>query len=178
MVEADAELLQRLEAVGFRTDIGEDETGFHLKYNRRGGGYYINVGCSDLIADGKIELLQHNTIERFTKDGIRLVNGEDRHYDVVVFGTGYRNQQEDVRALLGDQIADRIGTIWGVGSDGEMNNMWRPTAQPGLWFHAGSLAASRINSKYLALQIKADLENLNPRTTHIQQSVRGVVRVR
>lgn len=164
MVEADAELLDRLETVGFRTDIGEDETGFHLKYNRRGGGYYINVGCSDLIADGEIELMQHDRIERFTKDGIRLTDGEERHYDVVVFGTGYRNQQEDIRALFGDQVADRIGLIWGVGDDGEMNNMWRPTAQPGLWFNSGSLAASRINSKYLALQIKADLEGLNPRT--------------
>jgi len=171
MVEADAELLDRLAAVGFRTDIGEDETGFHLKYNRRGGGYYINVGCSDLIADGEIELLQHDRIARFTKDGIRLTDGEERHYDVVVFGTGYRNQQEDIRALFGDEIAERIGVIWGVGADGEMNNMWRPTAQPGLWFNSGSLAASRINSKYLALQIKADLEGINPRTAADRQSL-------
>lgn len=171
MVEADAELLERLEAVGFRTDIGEDETGFHLKYNRRGGGYYINVGASDLIADGEIKLLQADQIERFTKDGIRLADGTEREYDVAVFGTGYRNQQEDIRDLFGDEIADRIGKIWGVGHDGEMNNMWRPTAQPGLWFNSGSLAASRINSKYLALQIKADLEGLNPRTAEIRQSV-------
>lgn len=164
MVEHDAELLERLEAVGFRTDIGEDQTGFHLKYNRRGGGYYINVGASDLIADGEIGLLQHNQIDHFTKEGIRLVDGEEQHYDVVVFATGYRNQQEDIRNLFGDEIADRIGTIWGVDQDGEMKNMWRPTAQPGLWFNAGSLAACRINSKYLALQIKADLEELNPRT--------------
>ena len=33
--------------------------------------------------------------------------------------------------------------------------MYTRTAQPGLWFIAGSLAQSRINSKYLALQIKA-----------------------
>ena len=165
MVESDVELLERLDAVGFRTDIGEDETGFHLKYNRRGGGYYINVGCSELIADGEVGLLQNDQIKRFTKEGIRLVNGEERHYDVVVFATGYSNQQEDIRALFGDDIADRIGPIWGVGHDGEMNNMWRPTAQPGLWFNSGSLAASRMNSKYLALQIKADLEGLNPRTS-------------
>lgn len=164
MVEHDAELLERLETVGFRTDIGEDETGFHLKYNRRGGGYYINVGASDLIADGEIGLLQHDQIDHFTKEGIRLVNGEERQYDVVVFATGYRNQQEDIRALFGDGVADRLGTIWGVDHDGEMRNMWRPTAQPGLWFNAGSLAACRINSKYLALQIKADLEGINLRT--------------
>lgn len=176
MVEWDSELLDRLHAVGFRTDIGEDETGFHLKYNRRGGGYYINVGCSDLIADGEIGLLQHDQIERFTKGGVRLTNGEEVQYDVVVFATGYGNQQEDIRALFGDEIADRIGLVWGVGEDGEMNNMWRPTAQPGLWFNSGSLAASRMNSKYLALQIKADLEGLNPRTTQgLVASAEGTV---
>src|SRR5690606_1007928 len=94
MLKHDAELLERLHAVGFRTDIGEDGTGFHLKYNRRGGGYYINVGASDLIANGEIELLQLEEIDRFTKEGIRLTDGEERPYDLIVFGTGYRNQQE------------------------------------------------------------------------------------
>lgn len=165
MLKLDADLLERLHAVGFRTDIGEDETGFHLKYNRRGGGYYINVGASDLIADGEINLLHHDQIDRFTKEGILLKDGEEQPYDVVVFGTGYRNQQEDMRQLFGDEVADRLGPIWGVDERGEMRNMWRPTAQPGLWFHGGSLAACRMNSKYLALQIKADLEGLNPRTS-------------
>jgi putative flavoprotein involved in K+ transport len=173
MVEHDAEMLGRLHAVGFQTDIGEDETGFHLKYNRRGGGYYINVGASDLIADGEIQLLQHEQIARFTKDGIRHADGTEISYDVVVFATGYRNQQEDVRSLFGDEIASRIGRIWGVDDDGEMRNMWRPTAQPGLWFHAGSLAACRINSKYLALQIKADLEGISPRTAELGQNMIG-----
>ncbi|GAA3616544.1 NAD(P)/FAD-dependent oxidoreductase [Marihabitans asiaticum] len=173
MVEYDAELLDRLAAVGFRTDIGEDGTGFHLKYNRRGGGYYINVGASDLIADGQIGLLQHDQISRFTKDGVQLVDGSYRPLDVVVFATGYRNQQEDIRDLFGDDVADRLGPIWGIGEDGEMNNMWRPTAQPGLWFNSGSLAASRINSKFLALQIKADLEGINPRTATEQAALVG-----
>jgi len=164
MEEWDADLLDRLHAVGFRTDIGEDRTGFHLKYSRRGGGYYINVGCSDLIADKKIGLLQSSEIDRFTKGGVTLTNGESRSFDVVVFATGYTNQQEVVKKLLGSEISGRVGPIWGVDSDGEMRNMWRPTAQPGLWFHAGSLVLARSNSKYLALQIKADLEGLNPRT--------------
>ena len=33
--------------------------------------------------------------------------------------------------------------------------MYTRTGQPGLWFIAGSLAQCRINSKFLALQIKA-----------------------
>jgi putative flavoprotein involved in K+ transport len=38
--------------------------------------------------------------------------------------------------------------------------MYTRTGQPGLWFIAGSLAQCRINSKYLALQIKAIEEGL------------------
>ena len=75
--------------------------------------------------------------------------------DLLVLATGYLNQQELVRAQLGDAIADRIGPVWGFDEGGELRNMWRPTAQPGLWFTAGSLAQCRIFSKYLALQIKA-----------------------
>jgi hypothetical protein len=60
-----------------------------------------------------------------------------------------------VRATLGDAVADRIGPVWGIDEGGELRNMFRPTAQPGLWFIAGSLAQCRIYSKFLALQIKA-----------------------
>lgn len=162
MLEADAEIIDRLHDVGFRTDIGEDATGFHLKYNRRGGGYYINVGCSDLIADGEIGLLQHETIQEFGADGVTLTDGTHVPLDLVVLATGYRNQQEDVRGYFGDEVADRIGPIWGVDDAGEMRNVWRRTAQPGLWFHAGSLAACRMNSRYLAVLIKAELEKIAP----------------
>ena len=35
-----------------------------MKYLRRGSGYYIDVGASDLIADGSIKLQSGVTIER------------------------------------------------------------------------------------------------------------------
>ena len=41
---------------GFQLDFGEDGSGLFMKYLRRGSGYYIDVGASDLIADGKIKL--------------------------------------------------------------------------------------------------------------------------
>jgi len=162
MIKADKELLDRLHAVGFRTDIGEDGTGFHLKYNRRGGGYYLNVGASDLIADKKIGLLQADQITKFVPEGIELKDGSRHEYDLVVLATGYKNQQHEVRLLFGDEIAERVGPVWGFDDGGEMRNVWRPTAQKGLWFHAGSLVACRTNSKYLAVQIKAALEGIHP----------------
>ena len=75
--------------------------------------------------------------------------------DLLVLATGYYTQQELVRRVLGDAIAEAVGPVWGIGADGEMANMWKPTAQPGLWFMAGSLAQCRIYSKFLAMQIKA-----------------------
>ncbi len=60
-------------------------------------------------------------------------------------------------------MVERIGQVWGIGADGELSNMFKRTAQEGLWFIAGGLAQCRIYSKYLALQIKAmELGRLGP----------------
>jgi len=155
---ADQPLLDRLAARGFRLDFGEDDTGFQMKYLRRGGGYYFNIGCSDLIAAGEIGLLQYEGVECFMRDGVRLRDGSVVPADLLVLATGYKNQQDVVRACLGDAVADRIGPVWGFDEGGELRNMWRPTAQDGLWFTAGSLAQCRIYSKYLALQIMARVD--------------------
>ncbi len=153
--EADKPLLERLAARGFRLTEGEDRTGFQMMYLRRGGGYYFNVGCSDLIADGRVGLIQYDSVERFVPEGVRLKDGRVLPAELLVMATGYKNQQEVVRATLGGAVADRIGPVWGIDDGGELRNMFQATAQPGLWFIAGSLAQCRIYSKFLALQIKA-----------------------
>jgi len=158
--EIDKPLLDKLAASGFRLWNGEDETGFQMMYLRYGGGYYFNVGCSELIIDGKIKLIQFADIDRFEAQGARLRDGSLVPAELLVLATGYENQQETVRLYLGDAIADKIGPVWGFDEGGELRNMWRRTAQPGLWFTAGSLAQCRIFSRYLALQIKALEEGL------------------
>ncbi len=158
--EHDKTLLEGLAARGLRLDYGEDDTGFQMKYLQRGGGYYFNVGCSDLIIQGKVGLIQYADIERFVPEGALMRDGRVVPAELLVLATGYKNQQETVRHYLGDTIAERIGPVWGFGPDGELRNMWRPTAQPGLWFTAGSLAQCRIYSRYLALQIRAREDGL------------------
>lgn len=152
--EADKPLLDALESRGFRLTFGADNTGFQMMYLRRGGGYYFNVGCSDLIIDGRVGLLQFDDIETFVPHGVQMRDGRVVEADLLVTATGYKNQQDVVRELLGDSVAERVGPVWNFGEDAELRNLWRPTAQPGLWFTAGSLAQCRIFSKYLALQIK------------------------
>ena len=162
MQRRDKRILDGLRAKGFKIDFGEDETGIQMKYFRRGGGYYIDVGCCDLIIDGKIPLMQWENIECFIPEGALLKDGTIVPADLLILATGYRGLQDLVRDLLGGTVADRVGPIWGFGEDGELRNMFRRTGQEGLWFTAGSLAMSRIYSKYLALQIKACEEGLMP----------------
>jgi cation diffusion facilitator CzcD-associated flavoprotein CzcO len=159
----DKELLDGLERVGFKLDFGEDSTGWQFKYLTRGGGYYFNVGCSDLVANGAIGLLQFSDIDAFTAEGARMKNAKTIPADLIVLATGYKPQEYLVRKLLGEDVAARVGPIWGFGEGQELRNMYTRTGQPGLWFIAGSLAQCRINSKYLALQIKAIEQGLLPR---------------
>jgi putative flavoprotein involved in K+ transport len=155
MLEIDRDLMVGLAAKGFKLDMGEDGTGHQMKFRRRFGGYYLNCGCSDLIISGEVGLLQFEDIERFIEDGALMKDGRVEKADLLVTATGYQNQQEVVRQLLGDAIASRVGQIWGIDADGELANMFKPTAQKGLWFIGGGLAHVRIYSHYMALQIKA-----------------------
>lgn len=165
MRELDKDLIARLDEVGFRTDYGPDDTGQQMKYMTRGGGYYLNVGCSDLLADGEIGLVNYDEVDTFTKDGLGLKSGQVVPADLVVLATGFLPQQESVRQLMGDEIADRVGPIWGYDEEGEVRNMWRPTRQPGLWFSAGNFQMCRIYSKVLALQLRLALDGaLEPST--------------
>ena len=151
----DKDLLDGLRRVGFKLDFGEDGTGWQFKYLTRGGGYYFNVGCSDLIVKGEIGLVQFSDIAAFVAEGARMRTGETLAADLIVLATGYKGQEHLVRKLFGNDVADRVGPIWGFGDGQELRNMFTRTAQPGLWFIAGSFAQCRIYSKYLGLQIKA-----------------------
>lgn len=153
--ELDRPLLEQLERKGFRLDFGEADTGWQFKYLTRGGGYYFNVGCSDLLVEGKVRLVQFAGIAEFIAGGARLSSGEQLPADLVVLATGYQGPEALVAKLFGAEMAERVGPVWGFGEGQELRNMFQRTPQPGLWFIAGSFAQCRIYSKYLALQLKA-----------------------
>ena len=153
--DLDKDLLDGLERKGFKLDFGEDGTGWQFKYLTRGGGYYFNVGCSDLIVKGEIEVVQFSDIAAFVADGAQMLSGKTIPADLIVLATGYKGQEHLLAKLFGNEVATRVGPIWGFGEDDELRNMFTRTPQPGLWFIAGSFAQCRIYSKYLSLQIKA-----------------------
>lgn len=166
MAEHDKELLAGLEKAGFLLSSGINGTGALQLFLQRGGGYYINVGCSELIAEEKIGLRSGVEPARFTPTGLELSDGSTADADVVVFATGYRGMVETARRLLGDEIADRCGPVWGLDDEGELQGVWRRSGQDGLWFMGGNLAMARFYGKFLALQIKAhEVGLLEPRTT-------------
>lgn len=161
--QRDKDFYARLEAAGFDLDFGDDDSGLFMKYLRRGSGYYIDVGASDLIADGSIKLA-HGQVDRLTEDSVILADGTELPADVVVYATGFGSMNGWAADLIGQDVADKVGKVWGLGSgttkdpgpwEGEQRNMWKPTQQENLWFHGGNLHQSRHYSLYLALQLKA-----------------------
>jgi putative flavoprotein involved in K+ transport len=179
----DAEFYERLEAAGFAIDFGEDESGLLMKALRTGSGYYIDVGASELIIDGKIKLESGTEVEGLSADGVILSHGRELPADVVIMCTGFHSMHETVAEIVSRDTADRVGPCWSLGSgvrndpgpwQGELRNMYKPTAQEALWFHGGNLALSRFYSKILALQLLArraasgvDLELFPIRCAHL-----------
>ncbi|MGY3584980.1 cation diffusion facilitator CzcD-associated flavoprotein CzcO [Bradyrhizobium sp. USDA 4341] len=152
----DASLLSRLERTGFRLEFGEDGTGWPLKFRSRGGGYYFNVGCSELIADGKVRLIQAADIADITADGLALKDGTSLAAELFVLATGYKGPDHLVGRLFGEDVAARVGRVWGFDdATQELRNMWTRTPQPGLWFTGGAFSQARIYSRFIALQIAA-----------------------
>ena len=170
VAERDAEFYQRLTDVGFLLDFGEDGSGLFMKYLRRGSGYYIDVGASDLVADGDIKLKSGVSIEKIKPKSVMLTDGTELEADLIVYATGYGSMNGWAAKIISQEVADKVGKCWGMGSDtskdpgpweGELRNMWKPTHQEALWFHGGNLHQSRHYSQYLSLQIKARMENID-----------------
>jgi putative flavoprotein involved in K+ transport len=165
----DADRYAALERRGFMLNFGEDGSGIHMSYLRRGAGYYIDVGASQLIIDGEIALKSKVSVERINPRSVTLTDGTELPADLIVFATGYGSMTGWAAQLISPEVAARVGKCWGLGSDtkydpgpweGELRNMWKPTHQPGLWFHGGNLMQARFYSLFLALQLKARFERL------------------
>jgi len=167
--ERDADFYARLEKAGFMLDFGDDNSGLFMKYLRRGSGYYIDVGASELVANGDIKLESGVDVVHLTENAVVLSNGKTLPADLVVYATGYGSMNGWAADLISPEVAAKVGKCWGLGSgttkdpepwEGELRNMWKPTQQEALWFHGGNLHQSRHYSLYLALQLKARMEGI------------------
>lgn len=167
--ELDKDFYAALENAGFRLDFAEDGAGIGAKYLRSASGYYIDVGASAMVAAGRIALKTGTEISRLTETGVEFADGTHLDADVVVYATGFGAMEEWVARLIGKDVAEKVGRCWGYGSgfkgdpgpwEGELRNMWKPTAQQGLWFMGGNLSQARFYCRLLGMQLKARFEGL------------------
>lgn len=170
----DKDFYDRLENAGFWLDFGDDDSGLAMKYLRRGSGYYIDVGASDLITDGSIKL-QHGDVNQLIENSVVLADGIELSADVIVYATGFTSMNNWAADLISQEVADKVGKVWGLGSattspgEGEQRNMWKPTQQQNLWFHGGNLHQSQYYSLCLALQLKVRYEGITTPVYGLQE---------
>jgi putative flavoprotein involved in K+ transport len=122
--------------------------------------------------------LIHGQVVRLTEHAVVLEDGTELPADLVVYATGYGSMNGWAADLISQEVADKVGKVWGLGSDttkdpgpweGEQRNMWKPTHQDALWFHGGNLHQSRHYSLYLALQLKARAEGIETPVYGLQE---------
>jgi putative flavoprotein involved in K+ transport len=157
-----AEMFDGLRKAGMTLTIGEEKAGWIHRLHKTFSGYYLDVGASQAIIDGRIKMIQMADVDRFVSTGVRLNDGQVIELDTVVTATGYRNVQTTIARLFGQDIAERVGPIGGIAEDGEHRNMARPTRQPHLWMLFGGIMDARKMSEVLALQIVAQLDGVVP----------------
>jgi cation diffusion facilitator CzcD-associated flavoprotein CzcO len=158
LAEQDKDLLDGLHRAGFLTDQGEDGSGFIVKSMMTYGGFYIDVGASEMIIDGQIKVRSAVGVDHLTEREVVLTDGTTLAADMLVLATGFEPMHADIRRIFGPEVADRVGPIWGLSErDGELRGVWRVSEQPNFLVMGGGLAHCRIYSRYVALQIQSGL---------------------
>ncbi|VUC28219.1 unnamed protein product [Clonostachys rosea] len=159
--DLDKPLLDALNARGLRTWRGQRGTGNATLGQTRNGGFYFDAGACEHIINGKIKV-EPGYIESFTEDKAILSGGRERDFDLVVFATGFTNTIESIRGILGDEIASKVGPIWGIDEEGEAKTAFRESGVKNLWISVGFLPLTRYVSKLIALRLKALKEGISP----------------
>ncbi|GAD98503.1 conserved hypothetical protein [Paecilomyces variotii No. 5] len=163
MVQLDKDLLDGLEKAGMALKKGEDGVGLIDHQFLKGGHFYLNQGASPMIVDGRIKIYRcEDGVKEFTPDGLVLGNGTKIDADVVVLATGFNRNILTVEQIMGKKVREKVGDLGFIDEDMERIGWWRPTGQPGFWYQTGSFVWSRQFSKFLALQLSAIEEGLNP----------------
>lgn len=175
--EVDADFYEELAATGFMLDFGPRDSGLFGRALTGVNNYYIDVGASQMIIDGKIKVESGSGVDRLTENSVILEDGREVLADAVIYATGFQSMYGTTAELISQDVADKVGQVWGIGSgesaadpgpwEGEIRNMWKPVPQEGLWFHGSLIAHARSFSRYLALQLKARKEGIPTPVYHL-----------
>ncbi|KAH9931321.1 uncharacterized protein B0H18DRAFT_991152 [Fomitopsis serialis] len=138
IAQADRVLLDGLKKVGFKLGFGFDGAGLLYNAMTRGGGYYLDVGASQKIVDGKIKLKNDSVIERFTETGIKFEDGSELDADVIIYATGFESAAKAINRVVGDELSAQIQPIWDLNEEGEQKGSWRWLGIPNMWYMLGA----------------------------------------
>ncbi|CAL5871166.1 uncharacterized protein PFLUO_LOCUS5413 [Penicillium psychrofluorescens] len=156
-VDKELERFDALERAGFLVKRYTDPFDFLVV---RLGGHYLDVGCSAKISAGLIKMKSKVIPIAYTPTGLELSDGSQLDADVIVFCTGFEgNMRTTAASIVGDDIADRLEDFFGVDEEGEIRGAWKPMNCPGIWYTGGAIGHARYFSRFVALQIKADVAN-------------------
>ncbi|KAL2375005.1 hypothetical protein RJZ57_000508, partial [Blastomyces gilchristii] len=155
MVSQNTEQLDALERVGFR--VKRCGSPISTLYEE-GGRHYIDVGTSAKVAQGLIKVKSGTAISSYSKDGLMFDDGSELEADIIILATGFEMSfRPTVARILGADIAARVEEFWGLDEEGEVRGAWKPIGHPGLWYMGGPFGHSRFFSRFVSLQIKAEL---------------------
>lgn len=71
----DSNLLQGLTAAGFAIASDPNHSGLMVNYFKPGGGYYIDTGASQLIADKKVKIRHGQEVRTIKAHNLVLADG-------------------------------------------------------------------------------------------------------
>ncbi|KAH7391256.1 dimethylaniline monooxygenase (N-oxide forming) [Cadophora sp. MPI-SDFR-AT-0126] len=155
LARQEPERFDALKRAGFKLDRWGSIQ--HCLY-ARGGGHYIDVGGSEMVAKGLIKIKSDALPTRYIKDGLEFSDGTHLKADVIVFATGFEaNMRYLVQEIFGDEVAALMGDYWGLDREGELKGAFRPGGHPAMWYHGGTIGQARYYSRFIALQVKAKL---------------------
>ncbi|KAK1765600.1 hypothetical protein QBC33DRAFT_579352 [Phialemonium atrogriseum] len=158
MARAEPDRFDALEKAGFRV-IRYGDIIYQLF--ERFGGHYMDVGASAKIAKGLIKIKSDALPTSYTEDGLLFDDGTELKADAIVHATGFvGNLRDVVRDIFGDEVSARVEDFWGLDSEGEIKGAFKASGQPQLWFHGGPCGHARYFSRFVALQIRAELDGV------------------
>lgn len=147
----------------------------------RGGGHFNEIGDGiKMLEDGICAVKGNVHPVRYTPTGLELSDGSTLDVDAIVWCTGFADKDPSVTVeILGGKKVDESNAskdvlgphdiallrdgVWGVDKEGEVRGVWkRHLRVDRYWMHGGTTAQHRYYTKFLALQIKAEVEGILP----------------
>lgn len=156
LASQDSDYFDALDRVGFKNERVCDLANV---LNERFGGHHLDVGASAKVAQGLIRVKSDAPLTAWNEKGLEFGDGSTLDADVVVFATGFEgNMRKMAETLLDKKVTDLMDDCFQVDAEGELIGAWKAMKQPNVWYTGADLGRARFFSRFLALQIKADLK--------------------